>query len=453
MPKPEFLDPPQTRDAPSRRTILAGAAWSVPAIAMVSAAPAVAATADVSLAFDRPAYTGDPCSTIDGMVVTATRSGAAAPGVVVTVSLSGTYSFEGGTSTSTSTTDANGKVTLPKIRVPSGAGSATATATAPTANAQSVGLSASSNYGRYLVGDATSITSVTSYAVPSSATPIACNGMFFDQNAGALYYGGAVIATGVTSVAGNRNASTDYFSYMQNGVAKSAVGSNGTVQSTNTWPQVPSVAIAVTYGTFFNRTNGETGDIWYWDQVVKTGVNRVAGRSGSPTNRDPKQWWDWISYFDGKGGWLSRYIAGQFVDSRGPAPSVPASAVSTGYPLLLQAGNTQWYRNQATNGIPASAGSQNGVLDSNNGTLTTEWLSGVFNGTPRTVQRFDGQSGSTPTNFPSIPSSATPVGPKGIFLDQGNLWYIDKIVDVNVSSAVGDSLPDGSPRVTVVKSC
>lgn len=451
MPQPEAPEPQHGPSAPSRRTVLAGAAWSVPAIALMTSTPAVAATSTLTLTFDRTAYTGDPCSTIDGATVTATTSGTATAGVAITVSLTNNYTFDGGATTSTGTSDGNGQVALPKIHVPSGAGNATATATAANATPQSASLSATTNYGRYLVGDTTSITSITSYNVTSSVTPIACYGMFYDQNAGTLTYAGTVIATGVTGAFGNRNGSKDYFSYVQNGVAKSSVGVNGTVQSTVTWDQVPAGATPVTYGAFFNSANG---DLWYWNSLMKTNVNRVAGRSGAPTADDPNKWIDSISFFDAQGGWIYSSVAGSTPSTQGPANSVPASAIPTDYPLLLQNGNTQWRRNRAIAGIPASAGSQNGVLNAaGTGTQTTIYLSGVLNGTPRTERRFNEGGGATYTTFPGIPSSAKPVGPKGVFVDQGNLWYIDKIVDINVSSAVGDSLPDGSPRITVVKSC
>ncbi len=141
---------------PSRRTILTGAAWSVPVIAAASVAPiAAAASNDPVLAFNQTTYNGTACGTITGAYVTVTVGGVPTAGQSVTVTLSGGYTFSGGSTTHTGVSDGSGKVALPAISVAavggsgtlsgiSGTSTASATATAPAVRA--IGLDWSSTY-------------------------------------------------------------------------------------------------------------------------------------------------------------------------------------------------------------------------------------------------------------------------------------------------------------------
>ncbi len=128
-----------------RRTIMAGAAWTIPVVTLATATPAMAASNDLTLAFDKSSYSGTVCSTITGASVTATRNGAPASGVAVSVSLGDGYTFEDGSTSTTGTTDGNGRVSLPGIRVPMSGKSSTATATASGASATTAGLSGTSD--------------------------------------------------------------------------------------------------------------------------------------------------------------------------------------------------------------------------------------------------------------------------------------------------------------------
>ncbi|WP_022878632.1 hypothetical protein [Microbacterium sp. B19] len=106
-------------DGVARRTILAGAAWSIPVIATAAVAPAASASGTLALAFNQASYTGTACSTITGAYVTATTNGTPTTGASITVTLSNGYTFAGGSATYTSTSDASGRVSLPAISVPS----------------------------------------------------------------------------------------------------------------------------------------------------------------------------------------------------------------------------------------------------------------------------------------------------------------------------------------------
>lgn len=117
-------------DGVARRTILAGAAWSIPVIATATVAPAASASGTLALAFNQASYTGTACSTITGAYVTATNNGVPAAGVAVSVTLSGGYTFSGGASSTTGLSDGTGRFALPAISVPGWGGTATASAIA-----------------------------------------------------------------------------------------------------------------------------------------------------------------------------------------------------------------------------------------------------------------------------------------------------------------------------------
>nr|WP_298578017.1 hypothetical protein [uncultured Microbacterium sp.] len=111
-----------------RRTVLTGAAWTIPVIATAAIAPAASASGTLALAFNQATYTGTACSTITGAYVTATTNGAAAAGVPVTVTLSNGYTFAGGSTSYTGSSDGSGRVSLPAISVPSIGGTGTLSA-------------------------------------------------------------------------------------------------------------------------------------------------------------------------------------------------------------------------------------------------------------------------------------------------------------------------------------
>ena len=141
--------------APDRRTVLAGAAWTVPVIAAATMAPFAAASNAAVLTFSQPQFSGTACGTITGVYVTVTVDGVATAGKNVTTTLSGGYTFADGSTSNTQTSDANGRVYLPAISIPAIAGSgavtalngqsrAVATATAPAVTG--VGLNYNNSY-------------------------------------------------------------------------------------------------------------------------------------------------------------------------------------------------------------------------------------------------------------------------------------------------------------------
>ena len=130
-------------DGVARRTILAGAAWSIPVIATATVAPAASASGTLALAFNQASYSGTACSTITGAYVTATTDGTPTTGASITVTLSNGYTFAGGSTSATGVSGTDGRYTLPTISVPAVGGSGTVTSSSAGAS-NSAALSAAS---------------------------------------------------------------------------------------------------------------------------------------------------------------------------------------------------------------------------------------------------------------------------------------------------------------------
>ncbi|MEV8240040.1 hypothetical protein AB0O90_07390 [Microbacterium testaceum] len=153
-----------------RRTVLTGAAWTIPVIAAATIAPTASASGTLQLAFDKSTYNGTACSTITGAYVTATTNGVPTTGASVTVSLSNGYTFSGGSATATGYSGTNGRFTLPDINVPSMGGTATVQATSGSAGAaaSAKGVPAASTvtyYGHTDIGGIPASANLTDVAV------------------------------------------------------------------------------------------------------------------------------------------------------------------------------------------------------------------------------------------------------------------------------------------------
>lgn len=201
------MTPPITRDGDGvfvdsdgvkRRTILAGAAWSIPVISVATAAPAFAATNDLTLAFDKSSYSGEACKTITGVKVTATRNGAAAAGESVTVTLADGYTFSDGSTSYTATTGSDGSITLPDIKVPSKGGDSTFSATSGSASTSaSVSATPSSKTGIYK-NNASDPIANSSTAIKSIANASA-GAYYFQSSDGSIRDSGGSLVSGTAS--------------------------------------------------------------------------------------------------------------------------------------------------------------------------------------------------------------------------------------------------------------
>jgi hypothetical protein len=122
----------------NRRTVVAGAAWSVPVIAAAIATPLAAAsvpTGEPTVRFTQDLYETSACVTLTGVVVQATTDGTTpAAGGVITVTLPPGFTWADGTSAARNfVADASGNVTLPGIVAPATGGRFDASAVYSTA--------------------------------------------------------------------------------------------------------------------------------------------------------------------------------------------------------------------------------------------------------------------------------------------------------------------------------
>ncbi|KZX19835.1 hypothetical protein [Rathayibacter tanaceti] len=100
-----------------RRTLVKGAAWTIPVVAMATATPAAAASVTPTLAFVNGPYTVDSCGKLNNVTLRLTTDGTTAdPSKPVTVTLPAGFTWADGSSAPRSfTTDSNGRVVLPTI--------------------------------------------------------------------------------------------------------------------------------------------------------------------------------------------------------------------------------------------------------------------------------------------------------------------------------------------------
>ncbi|MDQ1174233.1 hypothetical protein QE430_002540 [Microbacterium testaceum] len=182
----------------ARRTVLAGAAWSVPAIALTTGSPAFAASG-TTLSFSKSSYSGPGCSTINGVKVRATDNGTAKAGVSVTTSLSGGFVFFNGGTTSTGITGSDGSITLPGISVPATGGVGTASATASGAAGSSTTLKGTdATVAKYIQnGAAQTASNIPTGSVPAFAgCYLAPDGRVLDAANGTTVLSASVAAFG-----------------------------------------------------------------------------------------------------------------------------------------------------------------------------------------------------------------------------------------------------------------
>ncbi|PPI24014.1 hypothetical protein C5D34_10770 [Rathayibacter sp. AY1B1] len=117
----------------SRRTVVAGATWSLPVIAAATATPAAAASTTQTLAFG-PVPANSIACTATTAPITMTLTGGIVSGVPVRVSLPAGFRFRSG-ATGTYVTDGSGVATIPAGDVIVGPSAGTASAAAGSAQA------------------------------------------------------------------------------------------------------------------------------------------------------------------------------------------------------------------------------------------------------------------------------------------------------------------------------
>lgn len=271
-------------DGVARRTILAGAAWSIPVIATATVAPAASASGTLALAFNQASYTGTACSTITGAYVTATNGGVPAAGVAVTVSIANNYVFAGGSTSYTATSDGSGRVALPSISVPTigGTGSLQAASGAETATSTTTAKPAlqTISYDTYsgLTGLPSNIV-ITDIATCSNGSGghivnvLTDDGTIYYSTNGATFQTGSSTATHIAGADGAiavaySNNQVSYFTYSVGGIPTTATITDVATCSNGSGGHYAIVRCSD--GTAYVSTNGSALT------VAKTNVTRLA---------------------------------------------------------------------------------------------------------------------------------------------------------------------------------
>ncbi|WP_278103351.1 hypothetical protein [Microbacterium proteolyticum] len=325
--EPETSAASSRTSAPSRRTILTGAAWSVPVIAAASIAPMASASGVTALAFDKASYSGTACGTITGAYVTVTVGGVPTAGQSVTVTLSGGYTFSGGAATYTGASDGSGKVSLPSINVPAVGGSQTLSAVALGATSSSASViapvpasSAARYYDSFALRNQTPGQPLRQSFSDVAAGATAVGYLAFLAPNGELRQNGGLVANGVTSATAHRyDDATGAWHNTATYVDASGAhyyDANGPVRLT--FSDVPAGSQAIGYLAFLSST----GDLRQNGTLVATGVT-----SATAHRYDDTTWHNTATYVDASGG--------HYFDANGPVRlsynNVPAGSKAVGY--------------------------------------------------------------------------------------------------------------------------
>ncbi|PPI32686.1 hypothetical protein C5D34_11185 [Rathayibacter sp. AY1B1] len=191
-----------TSGRPARRTIVQGAAWTIPVVAASVATPAFAASTPLALAFDAPAYTFAACTT-RSVSVLATTGGTPAAGAAVTITLPAGLT-SGGAQTVSATTGSDGRVSIPVTagNVAQTGLTLTAVAGATTAGATASTTATEGSAIRYVLNNEGASTT-SNGSVPSGASPVGPR--LYLTASGDLYHSSTKLASGVTSAQGFRD--------------------------------------------------------------------------------------------------------------------------------------------------------------------------------------------------------------------------------------------------------
>lgn len=420
------MTPPITRDGDGifvdddgvkRRTILAGAAWSIPVISVATAAPAFAATNDLTLEFDKSTYTGEACKTITGAKVTAKRNGVAAAGQSVTVTLADGYTFSDGSTSYTATTGSDGSITLPDVKVPAQGGNSTMSATSGSAKA-SASIETASTIAAYQNNGSGTNNKMSS--VPTKS--VAIGDLTFLADNGDLYYNNKVIATGVKSASFDFTNSNDgRINYVSSDGAYQYSTNSG---DKNSFSAVPTSSKAIGDATFL----ADNGDLYYNNKVIATGVKSA---SFDFTNSNDGR----INYVNGEGA----YQYSTFSGDTNKMSKVPTGSKAIG-DLTFLAENGDLYYNDSVIATGVKSASFD-FTGSNDGRINYVTSDGAY--------QYSTGSGDK-NKLSNVPTSSTAVGDTTFLAENGDLYYNNAVIAKKVTSASFDFTSDNSPRINYV---
>ncbi|KQQ10148.1 hypothetical protein [Rathayibacter sp. Leaf296] len=341
-----------------RRTIVAGASWTIPVIAIATATPAAAASLQPTLEFITVPATVDSCATLGDVVIEATTDGSApvADGTLVTVTLPPGLTWSDGTTTPRTLPTTSGRVTVTGLK-------ATGTASGPvTLTASSGTLLTPATVTVSPVGVATFQNSgeapATYPAVPGGSTAVGYN--TFLARDGSLWRGNSPL--GVFATPGTVDVQYDprfgiYTSYVDASGVASFLFPDGTV-TTN--PLVPAGSENLSYG-FWLAPDGGFYYVGSGATVYASALPGTGGSAYSVLNAST-----WFTYIDPSG--VATFKNGG--DAPTTYPAVPAGSTAVGYNTFLAPDGSLW-RGNSPLGIFATPGSVDVQYDPRYGVFTT----------------------------------------------------------------------------------
>lgn len=398
------------RSTLTRRTVVQGAAWSIPVIAVAVSTPLAAASVALELTFNSPTYPGTACTTITGVQVTATSGGATAPNTPVTVTLASGYTFADGSTSFTGVTDGTGSLTLPAIRVPAEGGDSNFLATSGTATATATGTAPPvGTYGWIQDG-----VYADAPAVPPGSTP-AYGGLFLTPDNRLISADGTLYASNVAEVGAGYGAGTTWHLPLRLTDGTFAWINTGTVAAA---PAIPAGSTLV-WGSLFLTPSGDLMNVN--GTVYATNVVAV----GDGFDQDDT-WHIAVQHADGTYGWINN---GTYAAS----PGIPAGSKPAYGGLFLTPDNR----------LVDSSGN---VFAINVASIGEGFATGGFWHLP--IQHVDGTFGwinsATYAPAPAVPAGSTPVF-GGLFLTpDGRLISADGTLYASNVESVGHGFDMGS---------
>ncbi|QHC54282.1 hypothetical protein EV639_103147 [Rathayibacter tanaceti] len=415
-----------------RRTIVAGAAWSVPVVGAAVGAPLAAASTTPTnprVEFLQSSYRADPCARLTGVRVRAFDGTATTPNANVTITLPGGFKFADGTTTKVVRTGADGTATLPAITVTSPDGTKSFSAAYGTAGATTNVVTDSSARGIWGVENGAARTFTRFPAVPVASTPQGYN--YFVGPGGQLWYNNGTVAdannvSGIGQGAWQTTSPANHASVkLDNNRWWDVAGSN---------LQRPALGVASNYNAlgnnYFTAPNGTNPDFVY-STVNGTFPFTVAGSPNKANAYDISGDGAVMTFYgnvNGTNGWW-RVVNGAW-GSITAIPNVPANATNLGYDFFQSGSNLYYKGTRVATQAPTSTeypGIKAFMGTGNTPRINTRNPSGVWHSGNAT------NPWATP--YPNVPSRSKPLG-YNYFLDEdGNLWFGNSIVQTGVASA------------------
>lgn len=424
-----IVDEKSRPKAVGRRTVLAGAAWTVPAVALAAAAPAHAASGLV-LRFDKSSYPADGCSTLSGVKVSLHDGENPVGGATVTVYLPQGLTFVAGGPAASGPTDDDGVFTVPDIHV-SAAGATHAMSAISVNNVVTAAAVAVTPHTSALGTPAAVLPAQQWKNVPSGSTPVGAN--FYLSPAGELWYEDRQVVSNVVAAAGywTKGNFTGWAWQWEQADFLLADGQNYYVYQANTPQEYSSVpdGYRPVGRAYFLSDDGDL--VWGWGGLpVVSNVKSVVTWGTDDLYAD----------IELKTGVLVRARYEKIVETFSP---LPESARPVGADYTLSADGDLFYQGRFVAArVTSAVGWYNGYWGGQFADYTTERGEALR---ARDTDPVDPRDHV----YQNIPAGAKAVGPFYFLSENGDLYYDSQLALSNIDVATGWSTWGGTAHADV----